>query len=138
MRYKNAAVIIISFIAAISVSGCALIDNNIVLLDAKTAASVNEDLLPVDVSGVFPLGTRSVSCWIKWKNARINTQVLSKWHYITDDIPILDHVFIIPKKEGAGSVTLTMPEGKSLPAGSYKIDLTCNNRLLRSVKFKVE
>lgn len=126
------------FIIVLSVPGCALMDNNIALIDVKTAGSVDKDLMPVGVTDVFPPGTRNVSCWIKWRNARINTQILSKWHYITDDIPILEHTFIVPKKEGAGSVTLSMPEGKHLPAGSYKVDLISNKRLLKSIAFKVE
>lgn len=117
---------------------CSIINPDITIVDAKTASTVDENRMPVNITGSFPQGTSKVSCWFKWRDAKVNTQVLTKWHYVTDDIPVLDYQFNIPKKEGAGSVALSMPGGKKLPSGSYKVDLIANGRLLRSLKFAVE
>jgi len=100
--------------------------------------AVDENLMPVKIMDVFPKGTSKVSCWIQWRDAKINTQILAKWHYVTDDIPILDYVFTIPKKEGMGSVTLTMPDGKNLPSGQYRVEIVLGKRVLKSLAFRIE
>lgn len=125
-------------ITASLLSACSLGAPDIRLIDAKTATAVDENFMPVKATDLFPKGTSKVSCWIKWRDARINTQVLASWHYLTDDIHILDYSFNIPKKEGSGSVALAMPDGKNLPSGSYKVDLSCGSRKLKSLKFIIE
>lgn len=113
-------------------------DRGIVIADAKIVNAVDENLMPVKIMDIFPKATSKISCWIKWQNAKINTQILAKWHYVTDDIPILDYVFNIPKKDGMGSVTLSMPSGKNLPSGLYRINLVSGKHILKSLTFKVE
>ena len=121
-----------------SLCACGLFSQDVHIEDAKIVTAVDENFMPVAIADIFPKGTARISCWIKWRDSRINAQLVAKWHYVTDDIHIIDRLFTIPKKEGSGSVTLAMPEGKDLPAGSYKVDLVSNNRTLRSLKFKVE
>ena len=128
----------LSTLIAFSLGACSMINPDIAIVDAKTVTAVDENLMPVKMIATFPEGTAKVSCWFKWRNAKVNTQVLTKWHYVTDDIPILDYTFNIPKKDGSGMVALTMPGGKKLPSGSYKVDLIVNNRILKSLKFSVE
>jgi len=111
---------------------------NITLADAKIATAVDENLMPVKVTDAFPAGTDKISCWIKWRNAKINTQIVAGWHYVTDDIHILDYSFIIPKKEGMGSIVLSMPNGKKLPSGQYRVSLKAGNRVLKTLYFKIE
>ena len=115
-----------------------LINRDIYIVDAKTAVTVNEDLMPVKITDSFPRGTSRVYCWIKWRDARINIELVTKWRYLTDDIHIADHALIVPKKDGAGGVELAMPEGKTLPTGSYRIDIMMGRRVLKSIMFKVE
>jgi len=134
-RFYLAAVLL--FTASI-LSACGLGDRDIVITDAKTVTDVDEKLAPVRTLDSFPAGTTKVSCWIKWKDAKINTELLTKWHYVTDDIHITDHAFVVPKKDGMGSVELAMPENRSLPPGSYKVDITLGNRILKTLSFKVE
>lgn len=137
-RWFSKIHILIIALVAVSLGACSIINPGITISDAKTAASVDENLMPVNVTDKFPQGTSKISCWFKWRDTKVNTQVLTRWHYVTDDIPVLDYQFNIPKKDGAGSVALTMPGGKKLPSGSYKVDLIVNNRILRSLKFTVE
>jgi hypothetical protein len=101
------------------------------------AKGINEKYMPVDVTSIFPEGTIKVYCWFSWRDAENNTEILAKWHYITDDIPIAEHSFAIPRKEGAGSVSLSMPGGKVLPAGLYRVELKYGANLLRFLTFKV-
>ena len=138
MHFKNIAVLLFVSALVFSLSACSLIEGNIGIVDAKIVTSVDERLMPVKVTDIFPKGTTAVSCWIQWKNAAINTEIVARWHYVTDDIHILDYTLIIPKKEGTGSVTLTMPNGKELPGGDYKVDFFSGKRLLKSLTLKVE
>jgi hypothetical protein len=130
------SILIISL--ASSLSACGLFPSDIHIEDARIATAIDENFMPVSVTDVFPKGTTKVSCWIKWRDSRINARLIAKWHYITDDIHIIDRLLTIPKREGMGSVTLSMPEGKDLPSGYYKVDLVSGNRILKSLKFKVE
>jgi len=132
------ALIPILLAAIFILPGCSLFNRPITITNAKIVTNVDENLMPVNITDVFAKGTSKVSCWFQWKKAKINTQLLAKWHYVTDDVHILDYNFSIPKKEGMGSVVLSMPEGKTLPSGSYKVGLYLGKRLLRSLNFKVE
>lgn len=138
MRRTTAIVLLIFLASTLAVSGCNTGGGTIHLVDAKLATSVDENLMPVMVTDNFPKGTAKVSCWIKWKDTKINTELVTSWHYITDDIHVLDYPFIIPKKEGTGSIVLAMPDGKNLPSGEYKVDLLLGKRVLKSLKFRIE
>ncbi|MCX5709167.1 MAG: hypothetical protein NT088_00310 [Candidatus Omnitrophica bacterium] len=126
------------FFAFILVYGCSRNEGPVVILDAKIASSVDENFMPVKVTNNFPKGTATVACWIKWRAAKINTPVYTKWHYVTDDLPVKEVDFVTPRKEGSGSVSLAMPEGKALPSGNYRVDIRSATKLLKTLTFKVE
>lgn len=112
---------------------------DIVIGEAKIVTGVDTEMVPIKVTDFFPRNTTKVCAWIKWQNAKINTQILVKWYYITDDIPIYDYTLIIPKREGVANVVLAMPEGKSLPSGLYKVDILSGKKLLtKSLTFEIE
>ena len=111
---------------------------NIIITDAALATGINENLMPIKITDSFPKDTLKVFCWFQWKNSKINMPISAAWYYVTDDVRIIDHVFNITRKDGSGSVSLVMPEGKVLPSGSYRVDLKSDNRLLRSLTFAVE
>lgn len=108
------------------------------LVDAKIATAIDENLLPLKATDVLPKDTSKVHCWIKWRDAKINTQLVVSWHYVTDDVRILDYPFTIPKKEGMGSIMLSMPNGKNLPSGQYRVNLLLGKRALKSLSFRIE
>jgi len=118
--------------------GCSRNEGPVSILDAKICSSVDENFMPVKVANVFPKGTASVACWIKWRAQKINTPVYTKWHYVTDDLPVKEVDFVTPRKEGSGSVSLSMPEGKALPSGNYKVDIRSAAKLLKTLTFRVE
>lgn len=121
------------------IPACSLLQpNKIYITDAKMSLGIDDKLMPVQATGLFPKGTSKIFCWFQWKNAEINIPIIAKWHYVTDNIPVLVYTFKIPRKEGNGSVSLTMPEDKPLPSGEYKIDLTVNNAVLKSLVFRIE
>jgi len=138
MNVYNRIIWLALLIAFSTVCGCDFMPGNIYLVDAKIVTAVDEKLMPIKATDVFPKGTSTVSCWIEWKNASINTEITARWHYVTDDIYIVEYKLVIPKKDGVGSIVLTMPNGKELPAGKYKAELFCGGRLLRSLTFTVE
>ncbi len=102
-----------------------------------TSKGVDEKLKPVEVTNTFAPGTTTVYCWFEWNNAQPNTSIMASWHYLTDDIHILDYAFDIPRKNGSGSVSLSMPAGKGLPSGQYRVDLKKGKRTLTSITFKI-
>jgi hypothetical protein len=62
-----------------------------------------------------------------------------KWYYVTDDVPIYDYNLNIPKRDGIANVVLSMPEGKNLPSGLYKVDIfSGKKRLFKTLTFEIE
>ena len=118
-------------------ASCNLINRDITIVDARTAVDLDEKMMPVKITDAFPPSTTKVACWINWKNAKINTQLVANWHYVTDDIHILDHIFTIPRKNGTGGVILSMPDGKNFPAGLYKVTLLVIDPALQSPSLTV-
>lgn len=113
--------------------------NHIIIRDARIVTGVDKQLMPLKVTNFFPKNTSKVSAWINWRNARINTQILVKWYYVTDDVPIYDYTLNIPKREGIANVVLSMPEGKTLPSGSYKVTILLGKKhLTKPLIFEIE
>ena len=108
------------------------------IIDVKIASGIDDKLMPLGITNSFPTGTQRVFCWFQWKNTKINSTVMASWYFVTDNIHILDYNFAIPRKDGSGSVSLTMPEDKKLPAGLYKVDFNFGKQTLKSTTFKVQ
>ncbi|MCX5698062.1 MAG: hypothetical protein NTU54_08890 [Candidatus Omnitrophica bacterium] len=112
---------------------------DIIIRDAKIVTGVDKQLMPLKVTNFFPKNTSKVSAWISWRNAKINTQLLVKWYYVTDDVPIYDYNLNIPKKDGVANVVLSMPEGKVLPSGLYKVTiLSGKKQLTKPLTFEIQ
>jgi hypothetical protein len=108
------------------------------MLELKMTTGIDDNLMPVDTTYVFPKGTSKVYCWFKWDNAEVNTKIIAKWFYETSKINILNYTFVIPRQEGSGSILLSMPKDKPFPAGVYRLDLTNGSQFIDSFTFKVE
>jgi len=112
---------------------------DIAIQDALIVTGVDKNMNPLKVTNFFPKNTSKVCAWISWRAAKINTQLLVKWYYITDDVPIYDYNLNIPKRDGAANVILAMPEGKSLPSGLYRVTILLNKRALtKPLTFEIE
>lgn len=112
---------------------------DIVIQEAKIVTGVDKDMSPLKVTNFFPKNTSKVSAWISWNNAKINEQVLVKWYYVTDDMPIYDYSLNIPKREGIANVVLALPEGKTLPSGLYKVTILLGKkRLSKPLTFEIQ
>jgi len=141
MRYKKTLIITVVIIAAAS----ALLflsfgrPRDIVIQEAKMVTGVDKSMSPLKVTNLFPKDTAKVCAWIRWKNALVNTQVLVKWYFVSDDVPIYDYNLNIPKKDGIANVVLSMPEGKTLPSGSYKVTIfSGKNQLREPLTFEIQ
>ncbi|MDD5429050.1 MAG: hypothetical protein PHI58_07465, partial [Candidatus Omnitrophica bacterium] len=133
MRIKKTSLLLLSAILLIflAMPGCQLLSlGKVKITEMKTAPSLSEDYMPVGATDTFPSGTQKVYCWFSWHNAEANTQIVAKWRYISQNISIINHTFTLPRREGSGSVLLTMPEGKTLPSGSYRIDMVMDKRVI--------
>jgi len=111
----------------------------IIIREAKIVTGVDSDIRPLKVTNLFSKNTSKVCAWISWRDAKINTQLLVKWYYLTDDTPIYDYSLNIPKREGVANVVLSMPEGKTLPSGSYKVTISLGKKqLAKPLVFEIE
>lgn len=129
--------IIIFLLASFFGSGCNSKPDKFVLVDARVATGIDDKFMPTNVTNKLPAGTAKVYCWFQWRDAPKDTKILAHWHYASEDVSILDYTFIIPKKNGVGSVSLEMPQGKTLPIGTYRVDLLLQNKRIKSVAFSV-
>ncbi len=114
------------------------ISTGIRITDAKMATGLDDQLMPVNPTDVFPRNTQRVYCWFSWEGAVPQTEVKADWNYAIDDVHILTYSFRIPRKKGAGGISLLMPTGKVLPVGSYRVDLAVKNQVVQSLSFKVK
>jgi hypothetical protein len=138
MKLQNFKILLGTFLIAFLLGGCNnLKSNKFILADAKIAMGIDDKFMPTEITDTLAAGTSKVFCWFQWRDAPKDTKILAHWHYVTEDLSILDYTFIIPKKSGTGSVSLEMPQGKTLPSGIYRIDLLLDNQKLKSVVFKV-
>jgi len=111
----------------------------IVIQEAKIVTGVDKEMAPLKVTNLFPKNTAKVCAWISWANAKINSQLLVKWYFVTDDTPIYDYSLNIPKRDGIANVVLAMPEGKTLPSGLYKVTILLGKKqLTRPLTFEVQ
>ena len=141
MTLKNILLFSVSVIIAASLTlpGCGIFPSGkFQITEIGTSFGIDKNLKPEKKADSFPAGTSSVYCWFKWRNADINMQLVAKWRYDSENTDILDYPFVIPREDGSGSVLLAMPEGKALPAGSYRIDIVTNKSVIRSHTFKIE
>ncbi len=111
--------------------------NKVHFTDVRVAAAVDENMAPVNVT-TFPQGTTKVFCWFQWQDSEVNTQIVAKWDYVTDQIHILDYTFSIPRRSGMGSISLSMPEGKVMPSGEYLVTLMLEKQTLKSLTFEIQ
>ncbi|MDO8675226.1 MAG: hypothetical protein Q7K71_03810 [Candidatus Omnitrophota bacterium] len=138
MNNKNKNRIWAVFIICFALLGCSKMDSKVHITDIKIATAVDENIVPVKVTNIFPKGTTGVFCWFKWQDSEINTPIVAKWDYETDNIHVLDYTFSIPRRNGRGSVSLSMPEGKPMPSGSYRITLALGKQDLKSLTFEIQ
>ena len=120
------------------VSACCVQQKAINIIDAKTAKGMDDKLMPKDVTSVFVHDTTMVYCWFKWNSAEDGAKITAKWFYVTDNIHIMDYTFSVLRKEGTGGVSLTMPAGKTLPTGLYRVELVSDGKALKSLSFKIQ
>lgn len=139
MKIKKRSILALSCFLLLALSACSIKKTaDISITGAATATGIDENLMPINKTNGFPKGTQKVFCWFSWKKAKKDISIVAKWHYITDDIHLLDYSFTIPRKEGTGSVSLAMPEGKTLPAGQYRVELTLGKITLKSLVFEIK
>jgi len=112
--------------------------NRVHFTDVKIARAVDENMAPINVTNTFPKGTIKVFCWFKWQDSKVNTQIVVKWDYVTDQIHIIDNTFSIPRRSGMGSVSLIMPKGKVMPSGTYQVTLMQEKLALKSLAFEIQ
>lgn len=108
------------------------------IVDMKMATALDDQLMPVNIAETFPRNTMQVYCWVEWRNAKSNIEISAKWQYLTDEILITNYPFYISRKNGSGGISLAMPQGKTFPVGSYRVDLMRGNRKIKSITFKVK
>ena len=108
------------------------------LTDVKMCRALNELQKPQGVTTEFPAGTEVVYCWFSWQEAPPNTELVSRWVYVTDNIQVLDVPVRLTRDTSSGVFVLRMPTGKPLPGGMYKVDLMADGTVIRTIPFNVQ
>ncbi len=145
MNIKTGNYIWVFFIICFAVFGCSMVAimvankaaNKVHFTDVRIATAVDANVAPVNVTS-FPQGTIKVFCWFQWQDSEVNTPIVAKWDYVTDQIHILDYTFSIPRRSGMGSISLSMPEGKVMPSGEYQLTLMLGKQTLKSLTFEIK
>jgi hypothetical protein len=139
-RVKKTIVLLASILIAFLIVYIPKFTSNtgIVIREAKIVTGVDAEMRPLKVTALFPKDTSKVCAWIRWVNAKINSQVFVKWYYVTDDMPIYDYTLNIPKRDGIANVVLAMPQGKTLPSGVYKVTIYSGKKsLIKPLVFEI-
>jgi len=135
---KNKGYTFFVLLICLAWAGCSPMGEKVHITDIKMASSIDANLAPVQVTDTFPEGTTKVSCWFKWEDSPAGTKLTAKWDYLTEKIHVLDYNLSLPRRNGMGGVLLTLPEGKTLPSGSYQVALMQGKKSLRSIPFQVK
>lgn len=107
------------------------------ITDAVMCQGLDGEQRPVGIVSAFPEGTEHVQGCFSWTGATSHRQVIGRWHYTTQGIHILDVPVTVAEAVGTGIVSLQMPQGKALPAGSYRLDLMVQGKVAQTASFIV-
>ena len=105
--------------------------------EVKFCRNVDKNRNPGDVTSKFPQGTQTIYAWFSWKNAPRSQKITAGWHYVSEDIHILDTPITLTRRTDQGVLSLKMPKDKSLPEGSYRLDIAADGKVLKSASFTV-
>ena len=110
------------------------------ITDIKFCQNVDKNRNPIDMTSKFPAGTQVIYAWFSWKNAPRSQKIIAGWHYVSEDIHILDTPITLTRRSDQGVLSLRMPKDKSLPEGSYRLDISIDEKtkkVLKSASFTV-
>ena len=129
-----------SIAMALLLASCATLGTRMALrlTDVKMCRGLSETQQPHEVTTTFPAGTEAVYCWFSWQEAPPNTELVSRWTYVTDNLHVLDVPVRLTRDTSSGVFVLRMPAGKPFPGGMYPVELLADGKVIRSVPFNVE
>lgn len=108
------------------------------ITDIKLCRNVDENRRPIEITSKFPAGTQTIEAWFAWKNAQSNREkIIAKWYYTSEDIHILDFPVTLTRRSDSGVILLKLPPGKTLPSGSYRLDIEVGGKTVKSADFTV-
>lgn len=110
---------------------------NFAVTEAKMCRDVDEARRPIGVTTDFPSETDRMHCWFAWKDASRGLQLTARWYYVSEDFHILDVPVSLTRVSDYGVVSLIMPQGKTLPSGSYRLELKAGKKIVKTLTFTV-
>ncbi len=109
------------------------------ITDAKSCRSVDEDKNPIGITSTFPPNSPEISIWFSWAHAPIDTNAKAVWIYETSGELITEYSLVLEDMAGLGSFSLIRPTTEAgWPIGDYRVYIYLNNKLAKSVSFKVQ
>jgi len=118
--------------------GCSLLNSKVHISDIKTTTGINKDFSPTEITSIFPYRSTKIYCWFKWQDSEVGTPITARWTYETDKIEVLNHTFKIPRRNGMGSIALSLPKSNPLPSGTYQVSLLHEKQILRRTSFQIK
>lgn len=134
---KHALSLLAAWTLVLAAPSIGLAESKMKIIDMKTAEGIDEAYMPLNAARTFPAGTSKVFCWFQWENGDTGSQVALHWHYISEKVAILEYPVPVPRREGSGGVSLSMPEGETLPAGTYEVSVRQGGKVLKSERFQI-
>ena len=93
MRLWKVAVLLPAL--ALVTAACAYAAENFTIGEIRMAKGIDADFRPVEPMEVFPAGTSKVFCWFNSKDGDPSVPLLARWHYVTENIPVLEYKFTL-------------------------------------------
>ena len=109
--------------------------------EAKMATSLDEDMLPVNLTDEFSPDTAKICLSIRLTNAPPDTEVKAEWIYVQGEIEDLEN-YLIDTVSGQGEndayvgFTLSRPDN-GWPVGEYNVVLSIDGKKKLTVPFEV-
>lgn len=104
--------------------------------DAKTCTGIGEDKNPIGITSTFTPESPVIYVWFSWAHAPKDTEVKAVWIYETSNLIIGQYPLLLKDMSGLGGFSLTRPT-TGWPLGDYKTDIYLNDKLDKSVSFRV-
>ena len=107
------------------------------VIDAVTCKDVGADFSPIDITDVFPQGTKSVYLSVKFKNFTISDHLSAIWTYLETGKELSAQSFT-PSENGSGYHSFNINIATAFPPGKYEAELKFNGELYRILEFTVQ
>lgn len=108
------------------------------LTSIQLGEALSPDLSVGTPAARFKSDTARIYCSFSWAGAGAGDTLNARWHYLDENIHILNFPIPLEQASGSGATSLSMPAGKKFPSGYYRVELSCKSKPVGSAVFLIE